>query len=65
MMRRVFSSLQWRLAAAFSLAALVLSLAAGGAVFYDIYHETHKLQDDLLRQVSAYVQYSGSLKAFR
>ena len=62
MMRRVFSSLQWRLAAAFSLAALVLSLAAGGTVFYDIYHETHKLQDDLLRQVSAYVQYSGSLK---
>ncbi|VGM95322.1 Sensor protein qseC [uncultured Avibacterium sp.] len=37
-----------------AMAALVAVLGSGWA-FYDTYYETHKLQDDMLKQISAYI----------
>ena len=48
-------SIQLRLAAAFSTVILLAALLAGGLAFYDSYHSTHQLQDDLLRQIAAYI----------
>lgn len=48
-------SLQLRLAAALSAALLLAALIAGGLALYDSYRSTHKLQDDLLRQIAAHI----------
>ncbi len=48
-------SLQLRLATALSAALLLAALIAGGLAFYDSYRSTHKLQDDLLRQIAAHI----------
>ena len=49
------NSIRLRLTLAFILVCTLTGLAGGGIAFLDTYRETHKLQDDLLRQISAYV----------
>ena len=49
-------SIQLRLSVAFALISLLAAAAAGGIAFYDTYHETHDLQDSLLRQTAAYIR---------
>ena len=48
-------SIQLRLSAAFVLISLLAAAAAGSIAFYDTYHETHDLQDSLLRQTAALI----------
>lgn len=55
-------SIQWKLGVGFTLASALLAAIAGATVFYDTYHETHELQDDLLQQVASYVPHSGVWK---
>ena len=55
-------SIQWKLGVGFTLASALLAAIAGATVFYDTYHETHELQDDLLQQVASYVPHSGAWK---
>ena len=49
-------SIQLRLSVAFALISLLAAAAAGGIAFYDTYHETHDLQDSLLRQTATYIR---------
>ena len=55
-------SIQWKLGVGFTLASALLAAIAGATVFYDTYHETHELQDDLLQQIASYVPHSGAWK---
>lgn len=49
------NSIKLRLMTAFLLVAALVGTVAGGVAFYDTYRETYKLQDDLLKQISAYI----------
>ena len=48
-------SLQVRISIALILMFLPLSIIAGAFSYYQTYHETEELQDDLLRQTAAYI----------
>lgn len=53
-------SIKVRLAVTFTLVSVLVAVFAGGVSFYDIYRETYKLQDDLLKQISAYINASDN-----
>ncbi|STZ77320.1 ATP-binding protein [Bergeriella denitrificans] len=54
-------SLQIKISLALTAAALTAALAAGAVAFWDTYTETHKLQDDLLRQTARHLEASTRL----
>ena len=55
MLSTIRHSIQVRLSIAFTCVSLLAAVAAGGVAFYDSYHESNELQDDLLRQTAAYI----------
>ena len=55
MLSTIRHSIQVRLSIAFTCVSLLAAVVAGGVAFYDSYHESNELQDDLLRQTAAYI----------
>ena len=49
------NSIQLKLTLAFTALFTVVAGIAGGVSFYDTYRETYKLQDDMLVQLSGFV----------
>ena len=54
-MTRIKHSLQLQLSLTITILLLVIALISGSLSFYETYHQTHKIQDDLLRQIAAYI----------
>lgn len=57
----MFDSLKFRLTLALVSAATLVGILAAGTAFYDTYRQTHKLQDDLLKQIAAYITPAASV----
>lgn len=51
----MLNSIKTRLTLTFVAALTVVGLLTSAIPFYDTYRETHKLQDDLLRHISSYI----------
>lgn len=54
-MTRIKHSLQLQLSLTITALLLIIALISGSLSFYETYHQTHKIQDDLLRQIAAYI----------
>ena len=54
-MTRIKHSLQLQLSLTITVLLLIIALISGSLSFYETYHQTHKIQDDLLRQIAAYI----------
>ena len=60
-MTRIKHSLQLQLSLTITVLLLIIALISGSLSFYETYHQTHKIQDDLLRQIAAYINPSQPL----
>ena len=60
-MTRIKHSLQLQLSLVITALLLIIALISGSLSFYETYHQTHKIQDDLLRQIAAYINPSQPL----
>ena len=60
-MTRIKHSLQLQLSLTITALLLIIALISGSLSFYETYHQTHKIQDDLLRQIAAYINPSQPL----
>ena len=60
-MTRIKHSLQLQLSLTITALLLIIALISGSLSFYETYHQTHKIQDDLLRQIAAYITPSQPL----
>ena len=60
-MTRIKHSLQLQLSLTITILLLIIALISGSLSFYETYHQTHKIQDDLLRQIAAYINPSQPL----
>ena len=60
-MTRIKHSLQLQLSLTITILLFIIALISGSLSFYEIYHQTHKIQDDLLRQIAAYINPSQPL----
>lgn len=60
-MTRIKHSLQLQLSLTITALLLIIALISGSLSFYATYHQTHKIQDDLLRQIAAYINPSQPL----
>lgn len=54
-MTHIKHSLQLQLSLTITALLLIIALISGSLSFYETYHQTHKIQDDLLRQIAAYI----------
>jgi len=60
-MTHIKHSLQLQLSLTITALLLIIALISGSLSFYETYHQTHKIQDDLLRQIAAYINPSQPL----
>ena len=60
-MTSIKRSLQLQLSLTITALLLFIALVSGSLSFYETYHQTHKIQDDLLRQIAAYINPSQPL----
>lgn len=60
-MTRIKHSLQLQLSLTITILLFIIALISGSLSFYETYHQTHKIQDDLLRQIAAYINPSQPL----
>ena len=60
-MTRIKHSLQLQLSLIITIPLSIIALISGSLSFYETYHQTHKIQDDLLRQIAAYINPSQPL----
>ena len=60
-MTHIKHSLQLQLSLTITVLLLIIALISGSLSFYETYHQTHKIQDDLLRQIAAYINPSQPL----
>ena len=60
-MTRIKHSLQLQLSLTITALLLIIDLVSGSLSFYATYYQTHKIQDDLLRQIAAYINPSQPL----
>ena len=60
-MTHIKHSLQLQLSLVITALLLIIALISGSLSFYETYHQTHKIQDDLLRQIAAYINPSQPL----